>query len=179
MANSLLDFVMSLVRDPDAAARYAANPSQTIADAHLTNVTSVDVNNLIPVVSESLPMGMPGAGADAAGDGNVWASGAATAAFDAFSDHVPAATVGDAHALTTGVLDEPAVDPVDTTADHLVDSTADLHTLDDGAFDQPQTGEVQGLDDPAAAFDHPGAFDHPVVEDHGFTPDASTFDIFE
>jgi hypothetical protein len=28
MANSLLDFVISLVRDPDAAARYAANPGQ-------------------------------------------------------------------------------------------------------------------------------------------------------
>ena len=37
MANSLLDFVMSLVRDPDAAAQYAANPAQTIADANLTD----------------------------------------------------------------------------------------------------------------------------------------------
>ena len=35
MANSLLDFVMSLVRDPDAAAHYAANPAQAIADANL------------------------------------------------------------------------------------------------------------------------------------------------
>ena len=56
MANSLLDFVMSLVRDPDAAARYAADPAQAIADANLTDVTSADVNNLIPVVSESLSM---------------------------------------------------------------------------------------------------------------------------
>ena len=52
MANSLLDFVMSLVRDPDAAARYAADPTQAIADANLTGVTSADVSNLIPVVSE-------------------------------------------------------------------------------------------------------------------------------
>ena len=37
MANSLLDFVMSLVRDPDAAARYAENPDQAIFDANLTN----------------------------------------------------------------------------------------------------------------------------------------------
>ena len=37
MANSLLDFVMSLVRDPDAAARYAADPAAAIADAHLTD----------------------------------------------------------------------------------------------------------------------------------------------
>ncbi|MDT5390903.1 MAG: hypothetical protein QOE04_4544, partial [Mycobacterium sp.] len=54
MANSLLDFVMSLVRDPDAAAHYAADPTQAIADANLTDVTSADVNHLIPVVAESL-----------------------------------------------------------------------------------------------------------------------------
>ncbi len=39
MANSLLDFVISLVRDPEAAARYAANPERSIAEAHLTDVT--------------------------------------------------------------------------------------------------------------------------------------------
>ena len=93
MANSLLDFVMSLVRDPDAAAAYAADPGQAIADANLTDVTSVDVNNLIPVVSESLSMAVPSTGTEGLVDdpsGNVWASGAATAAFDAFDDHVPA-----------------------------------------------------------------------------------------
>ena len=83
MANSLLDFVMSLVRDPDAAAAYAADPGQAIADANLTDVTSVDVSNLIPVVSESLSMAVPSTGADTVIDdhaSNVWASGAATAA---------------------------------------------------------------------------------------------------
>jgi hypothetical protein len=86
MANSLLDFVMSVVRDPDVAAQYAADPAQTIADAHLTDVTSVDVNNLIPVVAESLSSAVPDGGHSLAGapDANVWASGAATAAFDAF-----------------------------------------------------------------------------------------------
>ena len=59
MANPLLDFVMSLVRDPDAAARYAADPAQAIADANLVDVTSADVQNLIPVVSESLSMATP------------------------------------------------------------------------------------------------------------------------
>ena len=82
MANTLLDFVMSLVRDPDAAAHYAADPAQAIADAHLTDVTSADVNNLIPVVSESLSMTGPNAGFGDVGatdpGGNVWASGAAT-----------------------------------------------------------------------------------------------------
>ena len=59
MANSLLDFVISLVRDPDVAARYAANPAQSIADAHLTDVTSMDVNNLIPMVTDSLATATP------------------------------------------------------------------------------------------------------------------------
>ncbi|MGE2733493.1 Rv0340 family IniB-related protein [Mycolicibacterium vaccae] len=87
MANSLLDFVMSLVRDPDAAARYAADPAGTLAAANLTDVTSADVENLIPVVAESLSMNSSASGVDPFGadpGGNVWASGAATAAFDAF-----------------------------------------------------------------------------------------------
>ncbi len=62
MANSLLDFVMSLVRDPDAAARYAADPAGAIADAHLPDVTSADVNNLIPMVADSLSMAAPDVG---------------------------------------------------------------------------------------------------------------------
>lgn len=60
MANSLLDFVMSLVRDSDAAARYAADPAAAIADAHLSDVTSADVDQLIPVVAESLSSAVPG-----------------------------------------------------------------------------------------------------------------------
>ena len=88
MGNSLLDFVMALVRDPAVAARYAADPAGVLADAHLSGVTISDVNNLIPVVTDSLAAATPGFGTthDA---GNVWASGAATAAFDAFGIHVP------------------------------------------------------------------------------------------
>ena len=95
MANSLLDFVMSLVRDPAAAAQYAADPAQSIAAANLTDVTSVDVNHLIPVVAESMSTAVPLGGFDGGADTlldsahNVWASGAATAAFDAFDDHLP------------------------------------------------------------------------------------------
>ena len=88
MANELLDFVISLVRDPDAAARYAADPGRAIADAHLTGVTSADVNNLLPMVSDSLSMAAPAHRCRrCACDGNVWTSGAATAAFDAFTPH--------------------------------------------------------------------------------------------
>ncbi len=90
MANELLDFVMSLVRDPDAAARYHADPARTIADAHLNGVTSADVNNLLPMVSESLTSTTPTPGVSGHGDASVWTSGAATAAFDAFTPLVPA-----------------------------------------------------------------------------------------
>ncbi|MGB0970902.1 MAG: Rv0340 family IniB-related protein, partial [Mycobacterium sp.] len=77
MANALLDFVMSLVRDPEAAARYSADPERAIAEAQLSGVTSVDVSSLIPVVSESMPTA-PGAGIgggleDAGLQSNVWA----------------------------------------------------------------------------------------------------------
>ena len=87
MANPLLEFVLSLVRDPEAAARYAADPERAIADAHLTDVTRVDVNSLIPVVSESMSAG--------AMDDNVWTSGQAVSAFDAFGDELPAQITGD------------------------------------------------------------------------------------
>ena len=102
MANPLLDFVMSLVRDPDAAAQYAADPAQAIHAANLADVTSADVNALIPVVSESLSSAVPSTGADLLGGdagGNVWSSGAATAAFDAFDDHSSVPVIDDGHAL--------------------------------------------------------------------------------
>src|SRR5512139_2066272 len=110
MANELLDFVMSVVRDPDAAARFAANPDQAIHDANLTNVTSADVHALIPMVSDSLSTaasagGLDGGVAEAAG--NVWTSGAATAAFDAFGDHVPADAVDGIHHTVTDVISDP------------------------------------------------------------------------
>jgi hypothetical protein len=163
MANELLDFVMSLVRDPDAAARYAENPQQAIADAHLTGVTSVDVNNLIPVVSESLSMAAPAYGADAAGDANVWASGAATAAFDAFSGHLPTPVVVDTDET---VIDQPTVVPLDSGAELFVDSVPEVHGYDAGTFDEsPVTPEVHDFGpviDPAGVdpFDHPGTDHH-------------------
>lgn len=92
MGNSLLDFVVALVRDPAAAARYAADPAGTLADAHLPGITVADVDNLIPVVADSLAAATPmfGAMAEAA---NVWTSGAAAAAFDAFDIHIPGSQV--------------------------------------------------------------------------------------
>jgi hypothetical protein len=176
MANELLDFVMSLVRDPDAYARYAADPSQAISDAHLTDVTSADVNGLIPVVSESLSMGTPMPGADAGVDSNVWASGAATAAFDAFSDHVPdhvpARVIDDAHDLVGNVVDQ----PVDHTA---LDVGAGLDTVDAGSVDHAAMVDDFHIDDSAPAFDTTTPVDHLPLDDHHFGTDASGFDVFE
>jgi hypothetical protein len=180
MANELLDFVMSLVRDPDAAARYAGNPQQAIADAHLANVTSVDVNNLIPVVSESLSMATPVHGADA----NVWSSGAATAAFDAFSDHQPTPAVVETH---QAVIEAPSESPVGVGADQWHDPGPDLHTFDAGTLDDPFGAAVHdvgpavdpGVVDPA--FEHSGHSgdhlgDHQGFADPGPGHDAPGFD---
>lgn len=182
MANPLLDFVMSLVRDPDAAAHYAADPAQAIHDANLADVTSADVNALIPVVSESFSMGTPSTGMDAlAGHpaGNVWASGAATAAFDAFDDHVPAPVIDDVHSVAANVIDQP--DP-------------SLHAGLD-ALDHHDIPAVTGLEDPSTQFTHeiiddapfvgdgahPADVDwHPVVDDvaHHLDTGDTGFDIF-
>ena len=140
MANELLDFVISLVRDPDAAARYAADPGRALADAHLTDVTSADVNNLLPMVSDSLSMAAPRIGVTDAGDGGVWTSGAATAAFDAFTPHPtlndavihhPEPAVIDASALPERHDDASAFDGFDTSAQFGGSEVADP-TFDDG-----------------------------------------------
>lgn len=180
MANSLLDFVMSLVRDPDAAAHYAADPAQAIADANLTDVSSADVNHLIPVVAESMSTLVPSAGADTLGDAahNVWASGAATAAFDAFDDHLPIQGGDDvaAHVPTvTSVIDQPE-ESAPTIVDHGFDDLGvplvasgsepapgmdvpvfdDVHVVDnaaiDDALDDAHHGVSGGMND---HLDHP------------------------
>jgi len=179
MANSLLDFVISLVRDPEAAARYAANPAQAIADAHLTDVTSVDVNNLIPMVSDSLSMAGPAggvAGMPAADHGNVWASGAATAAFDAFTPHTP--VPAPQHDAFSGVIHQLAAHlPVDVPA--TPPSVALSHP-------EPSTLLASGAA-PDIAFDHggfpphdAGIWDHSVIHPdahaHDAQPDHHGFD---
>ena len=174
MTNSLLDFVMSLVRDPEAAAQYAADPARAIADANLTDVTSADVNHLIPVVAESLSSALPTTGIDpfgAAAASNVWTSGAATAAFDAFDDHLPKQVIDDPHGVITDLIG---------TSDHaLLDSAAP-------GVDVPIVAVV---DDPALQLDAPVIDDFPivdaapepewmhhVVDDHHPTPDDPGFD---
>ncbi|OBF12949.1 IniB N-terminal domain-containing protein [Mycobacterium sp. ACS4331] len=166
MANELLDFVMSLVRDPDVAARYAADPAGAIADAHLTNVTSADVNNLIPMVSDSLSMAAPTFGADAGT--NVWTSGAATAAFDAFEPQVPHTGFTDLHDLG-GVIDPGVVPEVST------DVGIDMPVLDDPVrFDDVTDTATVGHEDAVGWDDGVIEATHHLPDDGG---DAS-FDLF-
>lgn len=175
MANSLLDFVMSLVRDSDAAARYAADPEQTISDAGLTDVTTVDVSNLIPVVNESLSVSAPAPGAGPSFDtvdteavSNVWASGAATAAFDSFADQVPEA-IGDTQPVIGDLIDqpEPMVPP---TANPFAESVVGV----DSAIPDVDPASLQ-IDDPVideAPLDEPA----PFVDSDSPAPDSARFD---
>ncbi|MGB2923621.1 MAG: Rv0340 family IniB-related protein [Mycobacterium sp.] len=174
MANSLLDFVMSLVRDPDAAARYAADPAQALADAHLTDVTSADVSNLIPVVAESLSMGAPSAGLDAVGveaAGNVWASGAATAAFDAFSDPTPMPGLIDAPAVVTDTVEDGGSVLEPSSAGGPADDAASLQ-LEGPVFEE---GFEEGVVDGAGLTDE---WVQPVVDTQPGDDPGPGFDIF-
>ncbi|PJK18515.1 Rv0340 family IniB-related protein [Mycolicibacterium goodii] len=176
MANTLLDFVMSLVRDPEAAARYAADPAQAIAGANLTGVTSADVDNLIPVVSESLSMGATAGGLDHAGGAdpadNVWASGAATAAFDAFGDHVPLDDGGGEQVIHVPHDLEPAGS--DVVTGFAMDQSAPTSAEVDVPIVEPLP-----VEDPVFGTD----WGQPVIPDHSDTghhgDDASGLDIFD
>jgi hypothetical protein len=177
MANSLLDFVISLVRDPAAAARYSANPAQSIADAHLTDVTSADVNNLIPMVTDSLSVGTPAglaSGAPAADHGNVWASGAAAAALDAFTPHTPVGVV-DSHAPAGSVIHQP---PTPAPIQPQIDPQP-LGISVPGASVQLTGAEV-----PDSPVDHGGfpahdlsVWDHPAAHPHPGDPEHHDFGL--
>lgn len=176
MANELLDFVLSL-RDPAVAARYADNPAQTIADAGLTDVTSADVANLIPVVSDSLSTAVPTAGTDAViGDmaGNVWASGAATAAFDAFDDHVPVQSIDDVPTVAADLADAPG-QSLESGLDALADGgVPDIAGIDDASlqFDGPVIDDV-----PAAEADAEGDWADTIADAAHLDADGPGFDV--
>lgn len=142
MANPLLEFVLSLVRDPEAAARYAADPERAIADAQLNDVTRLDVNSLIPVVSESMSAG--------AVDADVWTSGQAVAAFDAFGDELPERVVPDA-AVAPGheVIDTSVPDMPDRPTGADFADLSDLSDLSDDpvpATLRPGDEGIEGID---------------------------------
>ena len=191
MANSLLDFVMSLVRDPEAAAQYAANPAQAIADANLSDVTSADVNHLIPVVAESMSTAVPSGGLSGEADTmldsahNVWASGAATAAFDAFDDHLPfqgGDIVADQVPTLANVIERPE-DAAPTIVDHGFDdvNVPLIATASEPSpgLDVPTFEDVHVMDIPT---DHSlDDVHHSIsgdIDDHLSQPQDPDFDIF-
>ena len=161
MGNSLLDFVMALVRDPEAAARYAADPAGALAEAHLPGVTVADVQNLMPVVSDSLAMTSAdfGAVADVA---NVWTTGAAAAAFDAFDLPHPGPRAAPAAPQvisapvdpTPDISDAPRYDPVpeavlaDPLPDHPALEPAAQDWADDSGWHDTQVSDHHSTDHP-------------------------------
>ena len=184
MANSLLDFVMSVVRDPDVAARYAADPAQTIADANLTDVTSADVSSLIPVVTESLSMAAaPSAGVDTAiiedAASNVWASGAATSAFDAFDafdDQLPEQAFDDVPPVVTDLVGQPD-QALQSGLDVLADAGVPTAAAGEDPSLQFDTTIIDDLpiDEPLSADD----WQHAVAEAPRIEDAVSGLDIFD
>jgi hypothetical protein len=122
---------------------------------------------------------VPSTGTDGLVDdpsGNVWTSGAATAAFDAFDDHVPAIATDDLHSAVADLVTEP-----DTGVQSGLDALADAGVPG-----------VVGADDPSLQFDGPVIDDVPIhdalpvddwshsaPEDHHLDADDSGFDIFD
>ena len=159
------------------AARYAENPDQAIFDANLTNVTSADVSNLIPVVTESLGAAVPTGGIDGVVGmaDNVWASGAATAAFDAFDDQVPVQAVDDVHTTITDYVDSHD-EALNSGLDALHDSDIPgVVGSDDGSlqFDQPSIDDLPVIDLPVD-----GHLSDGVIEVADMDSDPSGYDIF-
>ncbi|MUM15459.1 hypothetical protein FZI91_06520 [Mycobacterium sp. CBMA271] len=191
MGNNLLDFVMALVRDQDMAAQYAANPEQVIADAQLDGVQPADVSALIPVVSESIPAGLGSqvaqlAANPAAADlthaahpalpvDNIWTSGAATRAFEAFDSpftaptHDPSLDAG-LHTATGAVSDVINRPDAITVPDQFVPS-ADSAVAAVDQFQAPAQAVVAGLDlDPLQVGSALGAAASPVLHDPFLDP---------
>jgi hypothetical protein len=56
---TLQDFVMNLINDEAAKSAYAADPLGALKDAGLTDLTPADVQEVLPLVADSLPAGLP------------------------------------------------------------------------------------------------------------------------
>jgi hypothetical protein len=178
MANSLLDFVMALVRDPDAAARYASDPAGALSAAQLPGVTIADVNNLIPVVTDSLAAATPGFGVltdVGPATANIWASGAAAAAFDAFDIHMPP-DVPPAEQGAPTISVPPVPVSADPVAASMVDAVSPISPGgDDPAF--PQSVGGGGWEDGGDGGWEDGWQLHPHVDPQPEVTDPPRFDL--
>lgn len=53
MANALIEFILSLLRDPDAAAAFDEEPDAALASAGLSNATYADVCSVMPLIYDN------------------------------------------------------------------------------------------------------------------------------
>ncbi|MFN2479851.1 MAG: IniB N-terminal domain-containing protein [Pseudonocardiaceae bacterium] len=60
VTQSLLDFILNLMRNSDAKAAFVANPDRALADAGLSNVCSEDVSDAMSYVAEYHPVAFVG-----------------------------------------------------------------------------------------------------------------------
>jgi hypothetical protein len=60
MTQSLLDFILNLLRDPEAKAAFMADPDRALADAGLSDVCSEDVSDAMSYVAEYHPVALVG-----------------------------------------------------------------------------------------------------------------------
>ena len=60
LASSLLDFILSLFRDPELAAEFHADPERVLAEAGLGDVDVADCQALIPMVADYSPVSYGG-----------------------------------------------------------------------------------------------------------------------
>ena len=58
VTQSLLDFILNLLRDPQAAAAYNANPDAALSSAGHANLSCADVDAVLPVVLDYAPVSM-------------------------------------------------------------------------------------------------------------------------
>jgi hypothetical protein len=56
---TLQDFVMNLINDEAAKTAYAADPLGALKDAGLADLTPADVEEVLPLVADSIPAGLP------------------------------------------------------------------------------------------------------------------------
>jgi hypothetical protein len=60
MAQSLLEFILALLRNDDAKAAFAADPQKTLADAGLSGVCHEDVADAMSYIAEYHPVALVG-----------------------------------------------------------------------------------------------------------------------
>jgi hypothetical protein len=58
LTSTLLDFILSLLRDPQAAQAFNDHPEQALSDAGLNDVCSADVQSLMPMLADYAPAGV-------------------------------------------------------------------------------------------------------------------------